>query len=128
MEASMMILEWLRLLLRQATYALSVVTGLLLLGEILIPGLVLPFLNLHVLVVATLGLPLFFSPPQDEGETQRGRRWLRLIPVLPVALMLIAYGALLLAGTGPSAMLLLGASIILIASAVIAITYGNDIQ
>ena len=120
----MMILEWLRLLLRQATYALSMVTGLLLLGEILIPGLVLPFLNLHVLVVATLALNLCL--PTSSAEPSN--KYLRLIPVLPVALMLIAYGALLLAGTGPSAMLLLGASIILIASVVIAITYGNDIQ
>jgi hypothetical protein len=40
--------------LRQLVLAMTCACALLLLGEILMPGLVLPFLNLHLLIVAVL--------------------------------------------------------------------------
>lgn len=100
--------------LRQFTLALTSVTGILLVGEILMPGLVLPFLNLHLFVVATLFLNLL---PLEKGEHEGV--WKRVLPVVPVGLVLIAYAFLLLFGMGPSAMLLgVGLSGLIIAAIV----------
>jgi len=101
---------------RQLILALTVVAGCLLFGEILIPGLVLPFLNLHLFVIAVLAMNLI--PFGSETNI-----WMRLLSIIPVALVLIGYAFLLLSGQGPSAMLLGVAFVILIISACVAITY-----
>jgi len=101
---------------RQLILALTVAAGFLLLGEILIPGLVLPFLNLHLFVVGVLALNLIpLVAPTNP--------WLRVLAIIPIALILIGYAFLLLSGQGPSAMLLGIATVILIVAACIAITY-----
>lgn len=87
--------------LRELVLALTVAAALLLLGEIVSPGLVLPFLNLHLFVVAVLALNLVPIPRE-----QATRPILRLIPIIPVGVILIAYLYLLLSGMGPSATLL----------------------
>jgi hypothetical protein len=92
------------------------VIAVLLLGEILMPGLVLPYLNLHLFVVAVLAANLL---PLEDGETPRV--WTRVSAIAPVALLLSGYAYLLLSGHGPSAMLLLVASILLIVVASVAI-------
>jgi hypothetical protein len=43
-----------RFFLRQLVLAMTVTAGVFLVGEILIPGLVLPFLNLHLFVILVL--------------------------------------------------------------------------
>ena len=91
--------------------------AVLLLGEILMPGLVLPFLNLHLFVAAVLVANLIPFPLKEME-----RPWLRLLAVAPVACVLIGYVWLALSGHGPSALLLALALIILILAASLAIT------
>jgi hypothetical protein len=98
---------------RQFTLAMTVAVGLLLLGEILMPGLVLPFLNLHLCVVGVLALNLM---PFGDSKT-------RPYAVIPIGLLLIGYAFFLLSGQGPSAMLLLFAIAIFILCASVAIMY-----
>ncbi|MEI7512774.1 MAG: hypothetical protein WCK01_04955 [Candidatus Uhrbacteria bacterium] len=82
--------------LRQLTLALNCAVALLLIGEILIPGLVLPFVNLHLLIVGVLALNLI---PVEQPNR-------RPYAAIPVGIMLIGYTFLLLSGQGPSAMML----------------------
>ncbi len=109
--------EWLGLLFRQTAYALTTVTGILLIGEIMLPGLVLPFLNLHVLGIVTLAADLYVASIAHEGGDKL-RPYRRVATILPIAFLLIAYVFFALAGpctgwcmagNGPSAMLLAGA-------------------
>lgn len=96
--------EWFGLLFRQTAYALTTITGVLLAGEILLPGLVLPFLNLHILVMGTLGVDLFL-PVIGRGEATP-RPYPRASVIFPIAVLLIAYVFFALVGNGVSAMLL----------------------
>jgi hypothetical protein len=102
--------------LRQFVLAMTWACAVLLLGEILMPGLVLPYLNLHLFAVAVLAANLL---PLEDGEAPRV--WTRVIAVAPIALLLSGYAYLLLSGHGPSAMLLLVASFVLIGAVAVAI-------
>lgn len=118
--------EWFGLLFRQTAYALTTVTGVLLIGEILLPGLVLPFLNLHILVMGTLGVDLFLPVIGTGGFDGTGgfktRPYPRALVILPIAVLLVVYVFFALAGNGVSAMLLtlaVGVMMLLVGWAVI---------
>ncbi|MCC6563826.1 hypothetical protein IT087_02955 [Candidatus Uhrbacteria bacterium] len=101
-------LTWGAYLIRQAAYAFTVVAGLFLLAEILLPGSVLPFFNLHALVFGVLALHVAVisgSPPHLEGEMQRGRLIGRLFVLVSCALLLAAAVFLTIWGGSASAML-----------------------
>jgi hypothetical protein len=98
-----MIQSWLSYLLRQTALAGTVLVVLFLLAEILAPGSVLPFLNLHAFVIGTLvlhGLVLAAPSETSEGIVTR------MITVIPIALLLMVAVWFALWGAGNSAMLL----------------------
>ena len=108
-----MILPWLSYLLRQTALAGTALVALFLLAEILAPGSVLPFLNLHAFVIGTLtlhGLVLATPPESSEGVASR------IMTVIPLALLLLVAVRFALWGAGNSAMLLGFAITILIVS------------
>ncbi|MCK9360727.1 hypothetical protein M0Q28_00665 [Patescibacteria group bacterium] len=110
-------LTWGAYLIRQAAYAFTVVAGLLLLAEILLPGSVLPFFNLHALVFGVLALHVaVISFPSDTT----GHFALRLGILIPCALLLAAAVLLTIWGGSASAMLLSAAFLIVMIGIVVA--------
>lgn len=107
-----MIQPWFSYLLRQTALAGTVTVVLFLLAEILAPGSVLPFLNLHAFVIGALvlhGLVLAFPSEASEGIVAR------MVTVIPIALLLVLAVWFALWGAGNSAMLLaLAVSIIIV--------------
>ncbi|MCR4256384.1 MAG: hypothetical protein NUW08_01620 [Candidatus Uhrbacteria bacterium] len=110
-----MIQSWLSYLLRQTALAGTVLVVLFLLAEILAPGSVLPFLNLHAFVIGTLVLhSLVLAAPSEASEGIVAR----MVTVIPIALLLFVAVWFALWGAGNSAMLLaLAVSIIILAFA-----------
>lgn len=111
------VLNWGAYFIRQATYAFTVVAGILLLAEILLPGSVLPFFNLHALVFAVLALHLMvISLPTDE----RAHVALRLAVLIPAFLLLAAAVLLTIWGESASSMLLSAAFVVVMIGIVVA--------
>ncbi len=114
-----MIQSWLSYLLRQTALAGTVVVTLFVFAEILAPGSVLPFLNLHAFVIGVLalhGLVLAFPTESQEGIVSR------MITIIPIVILLLVAVWFALWGTGTSAMLLAFAVSIIIISFGIAIS------
>ncbi len=112
-------LTWGAYFIRQAAYAFTIVAGLLLLAEILLPGSVLPYFNLHALVFAVLTLHVaVISFPSDEA----GHIAIRLSVLIPCALLLVAAVLLTIWGGSASAMLLSAAFVIVMIGIVVAST------
>jgi hypothetical protein len=110
-----MIQSWFAYLIHQSAYAGTALVIVFLLAELLAPGSVLPFLNLHALVVGVLVLhgAILVIQSQISGSLAS-----RMAVVVSTSLLLLAAVWLLLAGAGKSAMLLaLAVSIIIVAFA-----------
>jgi len=96
-----MVIDWFRFLLRQFATALVAVTSMLLFSEILLPASVLPYFNLHILVLVTLILAA--ASPILEKKSR-----LRFIILVPLVVLLLAY-AWLMFGTSTSGLALFAA-------------------
>lgn len=81
---------WFAYLIQQLAAAASVLCAVLALSEILLPGSVLPYFNLHALIIATFILCLI-SPAISKPSW-----WIRLLILLPVSCSLLAVSFLLL--------------------------------
>lgn len=104
--------------IRQAAYAFTVVAGILLLAEILLPGSVLPFFNLHALVFAVLALHLVvISLPTEEAA----HVVVRLAVLIPALLLLAVAVLLTIWGENASSMLLSAAFITAMIGIVVAV-------
>lgn len=101
-----MVIAWLRFSFRQIATALVLVTGILLLSEILLPSSILPYFNLHILVLVTLVIAVM-SPLIEEKSR------LRIILILPACILLLAY-AWFMFGASVSGLALFGALAILL--------------
>lgn len=112
-----LILSWGGYLLRQAAHAFTVVAGLLLLAEVLLPGSVLPFFNLHafIFVVVLLHLVGMAFPDQAPAHLLQ-----RLAVLIPVGLLLIAAVFFSIWGGSVTAMLLSAAAIAVMIGIIIA--------
>lgn len=108
-----MVNAWSRFLFRQLATALVVVTSILLLSEILLPSSILPYFNLHILVLATL-IIASISPRIEEKS-----RW-RMFLVIPLAGLLLLY-AWLMFGMSASGLMLLAALATLLIGLIIAL-------
>ncbi|GEM_PF-2352717 len=108
-----MVIAWLRFVLRQIATALVVVTMFLLLSEILLPSSILPYFNLHVLVFITIFIALL--SPTIEKKSR-----LRIIVIVPIFTLLLAYAALIF-GTSASGLILLAALAIVLIGLTIAL-------
>ncbi len=103
--------------IRQAAYAFTVAAGILSLAEILLPGSVLPFFNLHALVFAVLALHLFvISLPTEEGA----HAVVRLGILIPAFLLLAVAVVLTIWGESASSMLLSAAFVAVMIGIVVA--------
>ncbi len=93
---------WIRFALRQIATALTVVTSMLLLSEILLPGSILPYYNLHILIIITL-IIVVLSPTIEKKS-----RIIRYALCATLGALLLIY-AWLLFGMSVSGLMLLGA-------------------
>ncbi len=108
---------WILYLLRQTAYAGTVLVVLMLLAELLAPGSVLPFFNLHALVIGTLALHgIVLAVPSGDGRSPVARA----LVAMPIALALIAATWIALGDAGMSATLLALAATVLIVSFAVA--------
>lgn len=113
-----MIRPLLAFFLRQTALAATALVGLLLLAEILAPSSVLPFFNLHAVILLVLALhAAVLALPSDELGSLPGR----LALATPCAILLVFTVWVALAGAGNSAMLLVFGVCVLIVSFSIAI-------
>lgn len=105
--------------LRQAAYAFSLVAGLLLLAEILLPGSVLPFFNLHALVFVVLALHVITLGIHVPHHASRITH--RLMILIPIATLVCVTVILTVWGGSASAMLLFASLITILVGFSIAI-------
>lgn len=112
-----LILSWGGYLLRQAAHAFTVVAGLLLLAEILLPGSVLPFFNLHAFIFGVVALHVvgMAFPGQAPANLIQ-----RLAVLIPVGLFLIVAVFLSVWGGSVTAMLLSAAVIAVMIGIIVA--------
>ncbi len=111
-------IPWTLYLLRQTAYAGTVLVVLFLLAELLAPGSVLPFLNLHAFVIGVLALHgIVIAIPSEDGRSPVARA----LVAMPIALALIAATWIALGDAGMSAALLALAVTVLIVSFAVAI-------
>jgi hypothetical protein len=96
-----MVIAWLRFAFRQIATALVLVTMLLLLSEILLPSSILPYFNLHILVLVTLVVAIISPLIEEKSRT-------RIILLIPIFALLLAY-AWFMFGTSASGLMLFGA-------------------
>lgn len=111
----MAIKYWLAYLYQQCAAALAVLCFVLVAYEIALPGSILPYFNLHVLVIVTL-IVCLLSP-----AIYKSALWARLLLLIPSALLLIGYLFLALWEGGIASRLIFAAFTGLIACIVIAL-------
>ncbi|MCE9586257.1 hypothetical protein K8R04_02985 [Candidatus Uhrbacteria bacterium] len=111
-----MVIDWFRFLLRQLATALVVVTSILLISEILMPASILPYFNLHILVLVTLIIAV--ASPMIEEKS----RVMRYALCATLSTLLLAY-AWLMFGTSTSGLALFVALTILIVGVTIALCH-----
>lgn len=109
-------LTWGAYFLRQAAYAFTLVAGLLLIAEILLPGSVLPFFNLHALVFAVVVMHLgVLAFPAAQGHLAT-----RLAVLIPLGLLCLAAVFFTVWGGSVTAMLLSAALVAVMIGIVVA--------
>jgi uncharacterized membrane protein len=108
-----MVIAWLRFAFRQIATALVLVTALLLLSEILLPSSILPYFNLHILVLVALVIASI-SPLIEEKSR------LRMILLLPIAALLLMY-AWFMFGMSISGLALFAALAVLLVALIVAL-------
>jgi hypothetical protein len=108
-----MVIAWLRFAFRQIATALVLVTMLLLLSEILLPSSILPYFNLHILVLVTLVIAIISPLIEEKSRT-------RIILLIPIFALLLAY-AWFMFGTSASGLMLFGALAMALIGATIAL-------
>jgi hypothetical protein len=113
-----MVTAWLRFALRQIATALVLVTLILLLSEILLPSSILPYFNLHILVLVTLAIAIM-SPLIEEKS-----RW-RIILLIPAFALLLVY-AWFMFGTSASGLMLFGALAMALMGVVVALCHSRE--
>lgn len=122
----MAIKYWLAYLYQQCAAALAVLCFVLVAYEIALPGSILPYFNLHILVIATLVVCLL-SPAIYKRSI-----WGRLLLLIPSALLLMGYLFLALWEGGIASRLIFAAFSGLIACVVVALCYpragGDPVQ
>lgn len=111
-----MVILWLRFALRQLATALVVVTSILLLSEILLPASILPYFNLHILVLVTIVIALMSAG----GPPAPLKGGLRVVILVPIATLLLAY-AWLMFGASMSGLALFAAFAILLVGVTVAL-------
>jgi hypothetical protein len=108
-----MVIAWLRFAFRQIATALVLVTMLLLLSEILLPSSILPYFNLHILVLVTLVVAIISPLIEEKSRT-------RIILLIPIFALLLAY-AWFMFGISASGLMLFGALAMALIGATIAL-------
>ncbi|MCC7522334.1 hypothetical protein IT407_00825 [Candidatus Uhrbacteria bacterium] len=122
----MAIKYWLAYLYQQCAAALAALCFVLVAYEIALPGSILPYFNLHILVITTL-IVCLLSPAIHSRSL-----WTRLALLIPSALLLIGYLFLALWEGGIASRLIFAAFAGLIVLVVIALCHsregGNPVQ
>ena len=103
-----MVIAWFKFLLRQLAISLGIVTSILLLSEILLPASVLPYFNLHILVLVTITIAAISPTVEEKSRVMR----YALCAALTALLLIYAW---LIFGTSISAIgLWIGLAILLV--------------
>ncbi len=113
-----MVIAWLRFAFRQIATALVLVTMLLLLSEILLPSSILPYFNLHILVLVTLVIAIISPLIEEKSRT-------RIILLIPIFALLLAY-AWFMFGTSASGLMLFGALAMALMWAIVALCHSRE--
>jgi hypothetical protein len=111
-----MVIAWFKFLLRQLAISLVIVTSILLLSEILLPSSVLPYFNLHILILVTLFIAVASPMVEEKSRVMR----YALCATLTALLLLYAW---LIFGMSASGLMLLAALAILLVGSTIALCH-----
>lgn len=114
-----MVIDWFRFVFRQLAIALAVVTSILLLSEILMPSSILPYFNLHILVLVTFVVAVMSPAVVDRTRWSTVARCLLLFVLCS---LLLAY-AWLMFGVSTSGLMLLGGLGIVMVGLVVALCH-----
>jgi hypothetical protein len=113
-----MVTNWFRFAFRQLAIALAIVTIILLLSEILLPSSILPYFNLHILVLVAL-LIAVASPLVEEKS-----RW-RPILIVPIFALILLY-AWFIFGMSTTGLMLFAALTILLVGLTVALSWREE--
>ena len=109
--------ELLLSLMRQTGFATSVLAGVLCMAERLVPGSVLPYLNIYWVVVLAL-LFAMIAPPRTSD-----RSILTAVGLIPAALLLVSFLFLLTSDLGRWGFILTGTALLTVVAVIVSFSY-----